>query len=79
MYRHRLINLYLLYRITKIPTITITKMIPTLIPAASPDLDFGLSVEIGANLSQHLSFKLFSILSNSVKDYVCQMNNFKNY
>ena len=54
-------------------------MIPTLIPAASPDLDFGLSVEIGANLSQHLSFKLFSILSNSVKDYVCQMNNFKNY
>ena len=63
MYRHRLINLFLLYRITKIPTITITKIIPTLIPAASPDLDFGFSAEIRANSSQHSSFKtIFNII-----------------
>ena len=66
MYRHRLINLFLLYRITKITTITIKKIIPTLIPAASPDLDFGFSAEIRANSSQHSSFKtIFNIIKLS--------------
>ena len=64
MYRHRLGNLFFMYSITKITTIT--KMIPHVIPAAIAGLDFWPSVEIRAKLYQHLSFKtIFNIIKLS--------------
>ena len=73
MYRHRLGNLFFMYSITKITTIT--KMIPHVIPAAIAGLDFWPSVEIRAKLYQHLSFKtIFNIIKLLKKVNVCQIN-----